>query len=116
MHPVGFGQGRPRQAASSANGKVWASVVRHLCGETLILQRGKGARVASPLHTRDLRLIKARVLVNLSPGGPEEGGKRYQHFEEIVGALRVQFFRSEFMHSVFLMIVEVFASGASKSG
>ena len=47
------------------------------------------------------------------PGGPEEGGERYQHFEEIVGALRAQFFRSELMHIGFLMIFEVFASGAS---
>jgi hypothetical protein len=50
--------------------------------------------------TRDLRLVKARVLINLpprAPGGPEEGAEHYQHFEEIVGALRAQFFRSEFM-------------------
>jgi hypothetical protein len=30
---------------------------------------------------RDLRLIKARVLINLPPGAPEESGERYQHFE-----------------------------------
>jgi hypothetical protein len=49
-------------------------------------------------------------LVNKSPGvnkpplrgppkGPEEGTERYQHFEEIVGALRVQIFRAELMHN-----------------
>jgi hypothetical protein len=65
-------------------------------------------------------VIKARVFTNLPPGapegGPEEGGGRYQHFEEIVGALRAQFFRSELMHVVFQLFFEVFASGASKSG
>jgi len=44
--------------------------------------------------TRDLRLIKARVLINLPPGGPEGGGKRYQHFEEIFGTLGATFFQS----------------------
>jgi hypothetical protein len=46
------------------------------------------------------------------PGAARGGGERYQHFEETVGALRAQFFRSD----LFLMIVVVFASGASKSG
>ena len=41
------------------------------------------------------------VLINLPPGGPEEGGERYQHFAEIVGALRAQIFRSELMRVVF---------------
>jgi hypothetical protein len=44
--------------------------------------------------TRDLRLIKARVLINLPPGGPEGGGERYQHFEEIFGTLGATFFQS----------------------
>jgi hypothetical protein len=66
--------------------------------------------------TSDLRLIKARVLIKLPPGGPEEGGERYQQFEEIVGALPAQIFRSESMRMVFLMIFEIFASGTSKSG
>ena len=60
--------------------------------------------------TRDLRLIKARVLINLppgAPGGPREGGECYQHFEEIVGALRAHFFRSELMHMGFHMILVV---------
>jgi hypothetical protein len=53
----------------------------------------------------DLRVIQARVLRNLpagAPRGPEEGGDRYQHFEEIVGALRAQFFRSELMRIGFI--------------
>jgi hypothetical protein len=50
------------------------------------------------------------------PGGPEENGERYQHFEEIVGALRAQIFRSELMRMGFQWIFEVFASVASKSG
>jgi hypothetical protein len=33
-----------------------------------------------------------------APGGPEGGGGRYQHFAEIVGALRAQNFRSEIVH------------------
>ena len=41
---------------------------------------------------------------------------RYQHFEEIVGALRAQIFRSEFMHVIFQWLLHVFASGTSKSG
>ena len=49
-------------------------------------------------------------------GAPRKTGGRYQHFEEIVGALRAQIFRSEKMHIVFQRIFEVFASGASKSG
>ena len=49
-------------------------------------------------------------------GGPEEGGERYQHFEEIVGALRAQIFRSELTHTVFQRFFDVFASDASKSG
>jgi hypothetical protein len=36
-----------------------------------------------------------------APGGPEKGGEHYQHFEEIVGALRAQFLRSELMHIGF---------------
>jgi hypothetical protein len=40
-------------------------------------------------------------------GGPEEGGGRYQHFAEIVGALRAQVLRSESMHIGFHMILEV---------
>jgi hypothetical protein len=51
-----------------------------------------------------------------APGAPEEGGERYQHIEEIAGALRAQFCRPELMRIVFLMMFEVFASGASKSG
>jgi hypothetical protein len=35
------------------------------------------------------------------PGSPEEGGEHYLHFEEIVGARRAQFFRSELMHIGF---------------
>jgi hypothetical protein len=57
---------------------------------------------------------------NLPPGGPREAQRgaeeRYQHFAEVVGALRAQIFRSELMHIVFLLIFEVLASGASKSG
>jgi hypothetical protein len=63
------------------------------------------------------------VLINLAPGGPpgaprgpKENAERYQHFEEIVGALRAQIFRSELMHIVFERMFEDFASGASKSG
>jgi hypothetical protein len=44
---------------------------------------------------------KARVLINLlwgPPGDPDGGGELHQHFEEIVGVLRAQFFRTEFMH------------------
>jgi hypothetical protein len=48
--------------------------------------------------------------------GPEENGERHQHVEEIVGALRAQFFRPEVIHIGFQRIVDVFASGASKSG
>ena len=50
------------------------------------------------------------------PGGPEEGRERHQHFEEIVRALRAQIFRSELLHIGFQLIVEIFESGASKSG
>jgi hypothetical protein len=41
--------------------------------------------------TRDLGLIKARVLINLPPGAPEEGGERYQHFEDRWRASRANF-------------------------
>ena len=73
--------------------------------------RGVSAHTGSPLYTqghvktprgayvergftRDLRLIKARVIINLPPGGPEGGGERYQHFEEIFGTLGATFFQS----------------------
>ena len=49
-------------------------------------------------------------------GGPEENGERDQHFAEIVGALRAQFFRSELMHMFFQQILEVSLVGTSKSG
>ena len=49
-------------------------------------------------------------------GGPEGGGERYQHFEEIVGALRTQIFRSEFMHIGFQLILVVSWVGSLEIG
>jgi hypothetical protein len=49
-------------------------------------------------------------------GDPEEGGKRYQHVQEIVGALRAQFFRSEFMHIGFQWILDVSRIGSLEIG
>jgi hypothetical protein len=67
--------------------------------------------------TRDLRLIKARVLINL-PRRPPEGprGERYQYFEEIVGAFRTQTFRSEFMGMGFHWILVVSCIGSLAIG
>ena len=48
--------------------------------------------------------------------GPEEGGERYQHFEEIVGALRAQIFRSELMHLGFQWILVVAWVGSLEIG
>ena len=52
----------------------------------------------------------------MPPRGPEEGGERYQHFEEIVCALRAQIFRSELMHIGFQWILEVSRIGSLEIG
>jgi hypothetical protein len=70
-------------------------------------------------RTRDIRLIKARVLINLPPGarrGPKEGGECYQHFEEVVGALRAQVVQFELMHMGFQWILVVSWVGSLEIG
>ena len=65
--------------------------------------------------TRDLRLIKARVLRNLppgAPGGPEEGGERYR----IICALRAQIIRCELKCMGFHVILEVAYVGSLQIG
>ena len=70
--------------------------------------------------TRDLRLIKARVLINLPPGGPRGAPRRAGNvtsiFEEIVGARREQIFQSEFMRLVFQWILVVSWVGSLEIG
>ena len=49
-------------------------------------------------------------------GAPRRAGERYQHFEEIVGALRAQIFRSEFMHIGFQWLLVVSRVGSLEIG
>ena len=51
-----------------------------------------------------------------APGGPEEGGERYQHFEEIAGALRARIFQPEIMHAGFQWILVVSWVGSLEIG
>ena len=88
----------------------------------------KTANLKTRVCTKHLgRAIYEGPPVNKSPGvkytsprgpprGPEEGGEHYQHFEEIVGALRAQFFMSEFLHIGFQWILKIFRIGSLEIG